>query len=127
MGAGVGEEGGGDVELLQLLLHIVPGGRERRERSLTALQSHCDRERRCLNVLLIQKDGQGVGAWLLQREGQLEGFQVRRDSAIFPAEKHRLFRLVTLDGELDVGLDCGGEVAGGEDGADGVGANCEGG
>ena len=76
-------------------------------------------------MLLIQEDRQGVGAWLLQRKGQLEGFQISRDSAIFPAEEHRLFKLVTLDGELDVGLDCVSEVTGGEDSADGVGANCE--
>ena len=69
-------------------------------------------------MLLIQKDRQGIGAWLLQRKGQLEGLQIRRDSAIFPAEEHCLFELVTLDGELDVGLDCVGEVAGGEDSAD---------
>ena len=69
-------------------------------------------------MLLVQEDCQGVGAWLLQGEGKLEGFKIRRHSAVFPAEEHCLFELVALNGKLDVGLDCIGEVAGGEDSAD---------
>ena len=74
------------MELLQLLLHVIPGGGERREGSLGAWQCHCDREWGSLDVLLVQKNRQGVGAWLLQGEGKLEGFQIRRHSAVFPTK-----------------------------------------
>ena len=60
-------------------------------------------------MLLVQKDGEGVNARLVQRKGELESLKVGGDAAVFFAEEHRLLGMMVLDGELDVGLDRVGE------------------
>ena len=56
-------------------------------------------------MLLVEKDGEGVSARLVQWKGELESLEVRGDAAVFFAEEHRLLGMMVLDGELDVGLD----------------------
>ena len=60
-------------------------------------------------MLLVQKDGEGVNARLVQRKGELESLKVGGDAAVFFAEEHRFLGMMVLDGELDVGLDRVGE------------------
>ena len=60
-------------------------------------------------MLIVEKDGEGVSARLVQRKGELEGLEVGGDTAVFFAEEHRLLGMMVLDGELDVGLDRVGE------------------
>ena len=97
------------MEVLQLLLSRVPGWRERRMGPLGAWQCYGQREWRGGYVLLVEKDGEGVSARLVQRERELESLEVGGDAAVFFAEEHRLLGMMVLDGELDVGLDRVGE------------------
>ena len=76
--------------------------------------------------MLVQKDGEGVSARLVQRKGELESLEVGGDAAVFFAEEHRLLGMMVLDGELDVGLDRVGEETRCEDVADRLRADSEG-
>ena len=77
-------------------------------------------------MLLVEKDGEGVSARLVQRKGELESLKVGGDATVLFAEEHRLLGMMVLDGELDVGLDRVGEETRCEDVADRLRADSEG-